>query len=512
MSRDRMQWSRIKLGWTRYFLPISTVALGVVLRSILIPSLRETPYAVFYPAVIISALYGGFLPGLAALVLSGIAASVWFSPGALVQFLIPGTTAGMLVFLSGGLIIVAICSQLRKANERIGAEARRLRESERALAAEITERKRAEEELRRLSYRNKLILESAGEGIWGVDTQGIVIFINEIGASSLGYDVNDLVGKPSHATWHHSRPDGTPYPSDECPIYAAYRDGVNHTGEETFWRADGTGFPVDFTSRPIVEEGRITGAVVTFRDITGRKRAEQERERLIGELQRSNTELEQFAYVASHDLQEPLRMVGSYTTLLQKRYKEHLDEKAHEYINFAVDGAERMQKLIEGLLAYSRITRKGAHFNQVDLNKVFSMAVSNLSVTIQENNAAITKDPLPTIPGDEIQLVQLFQNLTGNGVKHRKPESAPRVHISTRRDGQKYVFSVKDNGIGIEPDYYERIFQIFQRLHTRHEYSGTGIGLALCKRIVERHHGQIWVESVPGEGSTFMFTVPIEGR
>ena len=267
--------SRIKPEWTKFLLPLGMVASGMIIRSVLIPGLRETPYVIFYPVVIISALYGGFWPGLAALALSGIAASTWFPPAAPVQFYIPGTTTGMLVFLAGGAIITAICSQLLKTKQRMIAEAERLRKSERSLEAEITEHKRTGEELKRLSYRNKLILESAGEGIWGVDTAGIVTFINKTGAASLGYDANELIGKPSHRTWHYKRPDGAPYPSEECPIYAAYKDGVDHTGEEMFWKKDGSGFHADYTSRPIVEGGRITGAVITFRDITDRKRAQE---------------------------------------------------------------------------------------------------------------------------------------------------------------------------------------------------------------------------------------------
>jgi light-regulated signal transduction histidine kinase (bacteriophytochrome) len=167
-----------------------------------------------------------------------------------------------------------------------------------------------------------------------------------------------------------------------------------------------------------------------------------------------------------------------------------------------------MRNLIDGLLAYSRITRLGTTFKPVDVEKVFSVAVSNLASAIHEHHARVTKDPLPTVSGDETQLIQLFQNLIGNGVKYQRPGESPLVHVSVKREGNAYLFSVRDNGIGIEPQYYDRIFQIFQRLHTRGEYPGTGVGLALCKRIVERHHGRIWVLSTPGEGSTFLFTIP----
>lgn len=378
------------------------------------------------------------------------------------------------------------------------------------LTKEIAWHKSAEEEFRRISNQNKLILESAGEGIWGLDTQGLVTFVNKAAASILGYDAKELIGKHSHSHWHHTRPDGTPYPSEECPIYMTYKDGAEHFGEEVFWRKDGTAAPVDFTSRPIFEDDRITGAVVTFRDVTGRRRAEEERERLIAELARSNKELEQFAYVASHDLQEPLRMVASYVQLISQDYGAKLDPQGKRYMDFAVDGALRMQKLIEGLLAYSRIGRRSASFLSVDTNLVFSQVVSNLAVVIEETRAVVDKGDLPTVSGDETQLIQLFQNLIGNALKFKRSDAAPVVAVAAKRTASEWVFSVKDNGIGIEPEYHDRIFLIFQRLHTRQKYPGTGIGLALCKRIVERHHGRIWVESVPGEGTTFFFTMPTE--
>jgi signal transduction histidine kinase len=224
------------------------------------------------------------------------------------------------------------------------------------------------------------------------------------------------------------------------------------------------------------------------------------------ELQRSNQELEQFAYVASHDLQEPLRMVTSFVQLLARRYQGQLDEKAAEYIAFAVDGVARMQLLIDGLLTYSRVAR-GAEFGRIEMNEVFAEAVANLSISIDEHQASVTQDDLPAVSGDRTQLLQLLQNLIINALKYRRPEESPRVHVSAFRDEDRWAFAVRDNGIGIEQQYFEKIFLIFQRLHTREEHAGTGIGLALCKRIVERHGGRIWVESVPGSGSNFFFTL-----
>lgn len=242
-------------------------------------------------------------------------------------------------------------------------------------------------------------------------------------------------------------------------------------------------------------------------ELDERRRAEQLLARHAEELARSNTELEQFAYVASHDLQEPLRMVSSFTQLLGKRYRGKLDQDADEFIGYAVDGATRMQRLINDLLAYSRVGTRGKPFKPVDCNVIFREARDNLMKAIEESGAVITQDPLPMVLGDQGQLIQLFQNLVANAIKFRSQES-PQIQISAERRGPEWVFAIKDNGIGIASDHHERVFSIFQRLHHRSEYPGTGIGLAISKKIVERHGGRIWIESRPGEGSTFYFSIP----
>jgi light-regulated signal transduction histidine kinase (bacteriophytochrome) len=225
------------------------------------------------------------------------------------------------------------------------------------------------------------------------------------------------------------------------------------------------------------------------------------------ELARSNAELEQFAYVASHDLQEPLRMVASYVQLLKRRYADRLDATAEEFIGYAVDGANRMQKLIHDLLAYSRVGTRGGPFKPVDMEKLIERVCDNLHLMIEETSTEVRHDVLPSLPADETQLLQLFQNLIENGIKFRR-ENPPQIHIGVGRDENGWRFSVRDNGIGIEQKYFDRIFVIFQRLHSRQKYSGTGIGLAICKRIVERHGGRIWVESEAGQGTVFWFTLP----
>jgi light-regulated signal transduction histidine kinase (bacteriophytochrome) len=235
--------------------------------------------------------------------------------------------------------------------------------------------------------------------------------------------------------------------------------------------------------------------------------ARQALEESVMELARSNSDLQQFAYVASHDLQEPLRMVASYTQLLAKRYKGKLDADADEFIAYAVDGANRMQRLIQDLLAYSRVDTQGQVFEPVSVEALVGYALDNVRAAVEESRAVVTHDPLPTVMADERQLLQLLQNLLSNALKFRG-EQPPRVHVSAERRGSEWLFSVRDNGIGIDPQYAERIFAVFQRLHTIAEYPGTGIGLAICKKIVERHGGRIWVESQPGTGSTFYFTLP----
>lgn len=260
---------------------------------------------------------------------------------------------------------------------------------------------------------------------------------------------------------------------------------------------------------PLLDEvGLVKEVMGISHEFTVRKQAEDDLKQTMEELIRSNNDLEQFAYVASHDLQEPLRMVASYVQLLAKRYRGRLDEKAETYMDFAVDGAKRMQELIEDLLSYGRISH-GAEFKLIDTNAVLADAMATIGDEIMASGGAIETEKLPLVWGDRMQLLMLFKNLLGNAIKYHKKDLPPQVQVSVRQEGEEWVFSVKDNGIGVEPEYFERIFQIFQRLHTRDQYPGTGIGLAACKKIVERHHGRIWIESEPGAGSTIFFTIPV---
>lgn len=256
-----------------------------------------------------------------------------------------------------------------------------------------------------------------------------------------------------------------------------------------------------------IEHNGRRAVLGNFVDITGRKQAEDLQQRTLEELTRSNEELGQFAYVASHDLQEPLRMVASFTQLLARRYRGKLDDDADEFIRYAVDGVTRMQNLINDLLSYSRVGTRGREIEPTDCNALVERCRTLLMSAIDESGASITSSPLPTVNVDASQFEQLFQNLIGNAVKYRG-ERAPEIRISAQREERRWHFTFKDNGIGIDPEYKDRIFIIFQRLHGKEEYEGTGIGLAICKKIVERHGGRIWVDSQPGSGSTFHFTVP----
>ncbi len=278
-------------------------------------------------------------------------------------------------------------------------------------------------------------------------------------------------------------------------------------------RKDGSVFPVEVSARVVNVDG-VPYYQAIVRDITGRKRAEeelvrsaQELARHSDELARSNAELQQFAYVASHDLQEPLRIISSYAQLLERRYEAKLDGDAKEFLDFIVDAAKRMQRLINDLLDYSRVGTKGSDMALLEIGEALGEAESNLKIAIEETGTQITRGPLPEVFGDRRQIVQLFQNLLSNAIKFRGAEQ-PRIHVSASRKGKEWIFAVKDNGIGMDPQFRDRIFIIFQRLHGREEYPGTGIGLAICQKIVQRHKGKIWVESRPGEGSAFFFTLP----
>jgi len=374
---------------------------------------------------------------------------------------------------------------------------------------ETTRRKRAEDLLAQKTLLLEAHLETSVQGILAVDSIGHATLMN----SRFGEMWNlpqDVLEEKDDARMLECASRQVKDPAGFARRVAYLYEHKDEKCRDEIEFADGRCFE-RYTSPLVDGQGTYCGRIWYFSDITQRKRAEEKLRLTLGELERSNQELEQFAYAASHDLQEPLRMVSSYTQLLARRYQGRLDADADEFIAFAVDGANRMQSLINDLLAFSRVGTRGRGFEATDFAAALDEALANLAAAIRESGAVVTHDPLPTVMADRSQMVQLFQNLAGNAVKFhaRKP---PRVHVSAVQTGNEWVFCVRDDGIGIDPRYAERIFNVFERLHTREEYPGTGIGLAICKKIVERHAGRIRVESQLGQGSAFYFTIPAKGK
>ena len=369
---------------------------------------------------------------------------------------------------------------------------------------DVTGRKQAKRALRESEERFRQTFELAGSGIAHVGLDGRFLRVNRALCRILGYNAAELLARTVKDISHPDDRDVTD--SDRGRLHTGAADSVHF--EKRYLRKDGTAVWADLTVAAARDaEGRPQYEIAIFDDISERKAAERRLQAAHDELARSNAELEQFAYVASHDLQEPLRMVASYTQLLGKRYGERLEGDAKEFMAYIVDGAARMKQLIEDLLAYSRVGTRGREFKPVKLESVVARARTNLRASIEESGAQLTHGPLPEVEADEMQLVQLMQNLVGNAIKFRG-ESAPRIHVSSIEKENEWEIAVRDNGIGIEPQYFERIFMVFQRLHDKGQFPGTGIGLAICKKVVDRHGGRIWVESAPGQGCCFKFTLP----
>jgi PAS domain S-box-containing protein len=372
-----------------------------------------------------------------------------------------------------------------------------------AAIRDITTRKAADVHLVQMEARYRGLLEAAPDAMVVVNQQGEIVLLNVQAEKQFGYHRDELIGQQVK----NLIPDGfaerltaDALRSTEDALAQQIGTGIELIGR----RKDESEFPLWMMLSPLIStEGTLVTTAI--RDITTRKEAEAQLKFKVEELSRSNEELERFAYIASHDLQEPLRMVASFTQLLSRRYKGKLDSNADEYIAFAVDGANRMQRLIQDLLLYSRVGTTGAKISEISSDDALSKALLNLRSAIAASGAIVTHTELPSVIADETQLIQLFQNLVGNAIKYQSP-GIPRIHIAAVAMGQhRWEFSVKDNGLGIEERYFERIFGMFQRLHKREEFDGTGIGLAICKKIVERHGSTISVTSEPGQGSTFSF-------
>ena len=450
-------------------------------------------------------------------------------------FLITSVTAGQL------------SSRAKRRTEEAEAGRKKIECLYANLQQENTARMRAQKLLEKQAaelQEQAQLLDLAHDAIMVREEDGRIVFWNQGAAQRYGWSKDDAVGQRTHKLFK------TEFPRPLEEIKATLQREGFWEGELRHTCKDGRNIVV--ASRWVLKPGSSTqapGILEINNDVTERKQAEealrrahdeleirvqertielksnnellqleiQERKRTEAalalrseELARSNAELEQFAYVASHDLQEPLRMVGSFVQLLERRYKDVLDAKGREHISYAVDGARRMQMLIQDLLAFSRVGTQGKEFAPTNFNSVVRSVLNNLREAIGESGAKVNCAPLPTLPADDSQMGQLFQNLISNAVKFRG-EQGPSIQITAEPSDAHWKFAVKDNGIGIDQRHSDRIFLIFQRLHNRREYAGTGIGLAICKKIVDRHGGKIWVESEPGKGSTFLFTLPNKG-
>jgi PAS domain S-box-containing protein len=371
-----------------------------------------------------------------------------------------------------------------------------------SIARDITESKRVEKTLRENAQTMAAVTSSAQDAILMMDPAGNICFWNQAATRIFGYQAGEALGKNLHRFLAPQRYLGAHLQA--LPHFQISGEGpvIGKTLELRALRKDRQEIDIELSISSVELDGQWH-AVGILRDITQRKNME-------AELSRSNAELEQFAYVASHDLQEPLRMVTSYVQLLARRYQNKLDKDADDFIRFAVDGTERMRGMINDLLDYSRAIRHPLRPLEVPCGAILEKTLANLTVAIEESRASVTCGPLPVITADEPQMIRLFQNLISNAIKFRSSKP-PEVRVTAEETDREWIFAVADNGIGFAPEYSERIFVIFQRLHTRNEYSGSGIGLAVCKKIVERHGGRIWAKSEPGAGATFFFTIPKKG-
>jgi two-component system sensor kinase FixL len=410
-------------------------------------------------------------------------------------------------------------NNLKKSEKTLSQERQILESSKTVLELHVQARTK---ELQKLQRRYEHILNSAGEGICGLDLDGKITFVNPAVAKLTGWPLADLIGKPEQEVFGHDRAQGQ-----------QVHDG-QQMGEQLFHRPDGSCFAVEFVRTSINEAGRVMGEVLVFKDITERKRVEDTLAQKAAELTRSNAELEQFAFVASHDLQEPLRKIQAFGDRLKTKFADIVTPEAKDYLERMQGAASRMRNLIDDLLAFSRAIRSTEPFSPVDLGVVTKEVLGDLEVLIEKNHAKVEVSNLPNIEADPMQMRQLLLNLIGNALKFQPAGGSPLIKISARLldqpalgetgffrlnpstgepgplPGQLCELSIEDNGIGFDEQYSEKIFAVFQRLHGRNEYEGSGIGLAVCRRIADRHHGRIVARSQPGKGSNFVVTLPAQ--
>ena len=495
-----MNWQRVAL---HYGLAVVAVAVGVAVRKAFDHAgvVGLPTYITFYPAVMMAALIAGLGPGLLATVLCSLAADYWVTEpvGRLFAYTNITDPVGEALFACMG-VFMSVVAALYKRNRH------------KAVAYDREQAQRESQELVRQQREwLRVTLTSIGDAVLATDTAGQVTFLNTVAARLTGWQEGQAVGQPVQTVFHIIN-EQTGQPGADI-VGQVLREGravalANHTALVT---RSGQQVPVEDSAAPITDAaGQVVGAVLVFHDVTEKRLNQAALQRTLEELKRSNAELEQFAYVASHDLQEPLRAVNGFLGLLMEGYGASFDDKARQFIGHVTTAAERMSQLIRDLLEYSRVQISPRVALATDMNEVFQAARANCEAAIQASNATVTADTLPTVLGDRGRLVQLLQNLVGNAIKFRREDFPPKVTVSARREGSgsRWTFAVQDNGIGIPMEHAERIFVIFQRLHGRGKYPGTGIGLSISRKIVEQHGGRIWIESKLGEGSRFCFTLP----
>lgn len=476
-----------------YFAAVYTaILIGLLTFAVSCTALERSWLAILYRNEIVGALVGWTVPLLVLVLLILCGLHYWLRTQ---SYLDPQSVSFVeITSVILAMVAVVLLAALKVYQRELKlVESKELAQQLQAAAEESGEQVRA-------------IMATTVDGVITTDRLGRIESFNPGAERLFGYSAAEVRGKNVKVLMPE------PYKSE----HDGYLQAFKSTGERKIIgivrdaiakRKDGSTFPVALAVSEMTYSGK-RGFAGIVRDITERKRAEAELKEANQKLSQSNAELEQFAYIASHDLQEPLRKISSYCQLVKEEQANRLDEDGIEYLNVAIDGAERLRTLVRDLLAFSRITTRGKSLAPTSASHCLQAAIENLELTIDDNDGRITSDPLPDVIADESQLTLLFQNLIGNAIKFRA-EPPPEVHVGGRSLGEQFEFFVRDNGIGIDPQYNDRIFQIFQRLHNRREYGGTGIGLALCKRIVERCGGKIRVVSTPNEGSTFYFTLQI---
>ena len=491
------RWFQNRWRWIllRYGVALLTGALAAWLRYALIPIMgTEAPYTLLFASIVVVAVSMGAGPGLLT-----AAIGIWAGETFLLQssgswHLTWASALRISFILAGTLYVGYVGHRLRQSNRKSVADSAALRESEGRLRATF---------------------DQAAMGIIEVDEQDRFIAVNNHACEILGYSSEELLHMNANELTH---PEDRAV-SDEMnsALNTSRLDRIDY--EKRYVKRDGTPLWAHVTVSAVRDsQGRIMRAIGTIEDITERKRAEEAfrdavalAEQRAEELQRSNQDLEQFAYIASHDLQGPLRLISGFADLLKVESAGKLTNQEDYYITVMADSAKNMSRMVGDLLSYSRVGSHDKQPRQIDMEAVLQATLAELGAAIRESGAAVTHDPLVTVWADETQMRQLLANLIGNAIKFRKKTEPSRVHVSVERRDNDWRFSVRDNGIGIDRKFQDRIFAIFQRLHSEEQYPGTGIGLAICKRIVDRHGGKMSIESEPGQGATFYFTIPGRG-